>query len=251
MVETPKYKSFCFTIRPTGGVPPDSPMEADYVKFATTYKGCEAYDMWCEKKDHERHIHMQVWLSIPRTRGDVNKQIERVLKKHIGECADWQKQCRVLREGTQIAYSDWHISYCEEHGLKTLDESTIVHIGRPFDTDPYYASEEEQAKLQRKANAVDKRMASLELLWEQWSEAKEMELTQENVGTFLSDMMFNERKIMTMCKTVDMRNLCRTLFHYISKSVDSSLFYKKPDDKLSTELKSAGFSDTQINNILI
>jgi len=140
---------------------------------------------------------------------------------------------------------------CKDYDLKADDESIIVHLGRPFDTDPYYASEEEQEKLQRKANAIDKRMASLELLWEEWSEAKDMDLTHENVGTFLSDMMFNERKIMTMCKTVDMRNLCRTLFHYISKTVDSSLFYKKPDDKLSNELKAAGFNQNQIENIII
>lgn len=245
------YKSFCFTIRPTNGVAAGSKMEADFKKFAATSKGFEAYDMWCEKSDHERHIHMQVWLSEAKTRGDVNKQLERVLKKHIGEADDWQSQCKVLRAGTRIAYNDWHIRYCEENNLKVDDESINVHIGRPFDTDLYYASEEEQAKVQRKANAIDKRMASLELLWEEWSEAKEMEITQANVGTFLSDMMFNERKIMTMCKTVDMRNLCRTLYHYISKTVDSSLFYKKPEDKLSSELRSAGFSDDQIKNILI
>lgn len=245
------YKSFCFTINPTNGVAPDSQMEQDFKKFGSSTKGFEAYDMWCEKSGHERHIHMQVWLSEPKTRGDVNKQLERVLKKHIKECDDWQQQCKVLRKGTRIAYNDWLIRYCEENNLKENDESIIVHIGRPFDTDIYYATEEEQAKVQRKSNAIDKRMASLELLWEEWSEAKDMELTHENVGTFLSDMMFNERKIMTMCKTVDMRNLCRTLFHYISKTVDSSLFYKKPDDKLSQELKSAGFSQNQIENIII
>jgi len=245
------HKSFCFTVRPTNGVAPDSDMEKDFIKFAAKSKDFEAYDMWCEKKDHARHIHMQVWLSSPKTRGDVNKQIERVLKKYIKDADDWQDQCHTLRKGTRIAYSDWYLKYCEDYDLKADDESIIVHLGRPFDTDPYYASEEEQEKLQRKANAIDKRMASLELLWEEWSEAKDMDLTHENVGTFLSDMMFNERKIMTMCKTVDMRNLCRTLFHYISKTVDSSLFYKKPDDKLSNELKAAGFNQNQIENIII
>lgn len=250
MASVQKYLSFCFTVRPSNGIKEE--LEQALVKFCNDRKNFVGSEMVLEKEAHQRHAHIQVWCTKPQSRGDVNCKLERVLKRHIREESDWQAQCQVLRAGTRIAYNDWIPRYCEENEVKASDANVVILTDRPFDTESMYPSEEEQEIVQRQANAVDSHMTKLELLWEEWSEVynPDNELSEYKVGEFLSDIMFRQRKIMVMKKSIDRRNLCIALYNYINKTVDGLLFYKPPEGKLAKQLNEAGFSDSEINKII-
>lgn len=240
-----KYRSWCLTVRPRNGV--TIPIADALEKYCKSFP---YYQMVLEMEGEARHAHIQIWSDTPTTKGDTNKKIERLCAKHV---EDWdQAQCRILRQGTKIAYSDWIENYCIENDLKGTPN--IVLDNRPLNSDEYYPSKEEQDVVQRKKNAVDQRMCALEIMFEEWYEQRDDELTPRLVGEFLSDMMFNSRKIACVNRAADRYALCKTLYAYITRSCDATLFYKPPEPNKATlaqmqQLKDSGYTDADINKI--
>jgi len=246
-MSVPKYRSWCLTVNPTQGVAPNSPTEEALVKYCKSFPFAQ---MVCEKEGEARHAHIQIWLDTPTTKGDTNKKLERVLARTVPEWS--QSQARVFRSGTNIAYNDWVESYCIENDLKG---TPVIYVdNRPLDSDPYYPSTEEQEAVQRRSQAIDQRMCTLELLFEEWWD-QDSEITPVLIGTFLSDMMFSSRKIACVNKAADRYALCKTLHAYITRTTCSTLCYKPPelsakDKKTAAELLDNGFSQADVNKIL-
>ncbi len=243
-----KYRSFALTVRPRNGL--TIPIVEALEKYCKTFPH---YQMVLEGENESKHAHIQIWLDTPTTKGDANKKLERVCSRCY---SDWdQAQCKVLRSGTKIAYSDWVESYCVDNDLK--GESHIVLDNRPLDTDPYYPSEEEQEATKRRSQAIDQQMCSLELMFEEWNEVECRAVTLETVGTFLADMMFKSRKIQCVKQGRDRHALCTTLHAYLTKSVNPALFCKEltqhltqRDQQIKRQLLDAGCSSAEANLII-
>lgn len=233
-----KYRSYCLTVRPRNGL--KDPLEEALKKYCKSFP---FYQMVLEGENESKHAHIQIWSETPTTKGDTNKKIERVCAKAY---EDWdQNQQKVLRSGTKIAYSDFIENYCIDNDLK--GEANIILDNRPLDSDPYYPSEEEQEKTQRRSQAIDQQMCKLELMFEEWYETNgnNDQIDQKLVGTFLSDMMFCSRKLVCVKQARDRHSLCTTLHAYITKRVDPTLFYKeaplsKHEFQINEIIKSAG-----------
>lgn len=241
-----KYRSFCLTVRPRNGI--TIPIVDALEKYCKTFPH---YQMVLEGDNESRHAHIQIWTDTPTTRGDANKKLERVCARCY---EDWdQAQCKVLRQGTKIAYNDWLESYCIQNDIK--GDSNIILDERPLDSDPYYPSEVEQDACKRRSQAIDQQMCKLELLFEEWNEVECRPLTQESVGLFLSDMMFCSRKIACVKQGRDRYALCTTLHAYLTKAIDSSLFCKEPiltkkDQQIKEQLITNGCSEEEANKII-
>ena len=240
-----RYRSYCFTVRPTHGVTPE--IELALIKFckSTYFIGSQ---MVIEKEGEARHAHIQTWTEEPKVKGDLNNKLERIVKPFIVSEPDVKQQIHVLRDGTKIAYNNWIQTYCLENDIKEDDASILVVDERPVDSEDYYPSQEEQDKCKRQSNAVDQRMQKLELLFEDWWD-HDTPITLPLVATFLADMTNSARKIQCITKYADRRNLCVCLFNYITKSIDGSYFYKPKDSKIAQELRDSGCTEDEIENL--
>lgn len=223
-------RSYCVTVRPREGL-----------SNATL----EMLQKWLTRQDYAvgvvemsneaRHLHAQIWLNKPRARGDVNKQLQRILEATI---IDFDRaQLKVLRSGTKIAYSDWYLDYLVENDTK--DPATIVVNKPPEATMGFYPTEEEQDEVRIRASAVDPKFAELEIKYNHWSEERDdIQLTEHNVAKFLCYAMYQERIIKVIVQQRDRTALCKSLYAYISKSKNVEFFLprsaaeKKIDKKL-------------------
>lgn len=158
-----KYRSYCATIRPLNGIS-DERLQL-YINWAKKQLGC-----YCviEEEGEARHLHLQVWLETPRARGDINIALERIFKKHDYE----DKELKVLRRGTRIAYNDGFVdSYLDKGGI-------IVFNNKPENTSEFYPTIEEQERVQNRSHAVDPYFHDLNEEYIKWGE-------EENVTAFL------------------------------------------------------------------
>lgn len=215
------FRSYCITFRPRNGL--SNTTSAELISWCKK----QPYAFYAEEKsDEARHAHIQVWYDEPRERGTICKAMQRIGSRTV---TDWDDaQLKVLRSGVKIAYSDWYLDYLAENMEKTDTEKSVIKYEHPpEDTIPYYATQEDQEALQAKANAVDKRMYSLEQKFNEWNENQYEELTIRLVAKFLADQMFNSRTIEVKIHQRDRVALCTSLYSYITRSADPSLFLVK------------------------
>lgn len=218
------FRSYCITFRPRNGLTDTT--SAELIAWCKK----QQYAFYAEEKFAEaRHAHIQVWYDEPRERGTICKAMQRIGSRTVEEWDD--AQLKVLRSGVKIAYSDWYLDYLAENDQKQDDEkSEILYDNPPQDTIPYYATQEDQEALKAKANAVDKRMYSLEQKFNEWNTG-EYDITINLVARFLADQMFNSRTIEVKIHQRDRVALCTSLYSYITRSADPTLFLVK-DKKL-------------------
>lgn len=213
------YKSYAITIRPRDGI-------TDFTIKATTE--------WCKKqrfavgvieKDNEsRHLHIQVWNDAPKARGDVAKAIQRICERTIPEWDNAQQ--KVLRSGIKIAYSDWYEDYLLDNESKEqVTEERIIINNPPDKTMEYYPTEEEQNEVQTLKTATDQRYASLELQCLKY--LGDTPITMNNVARWLAYATNDERSIKVITQQRDRTALCKSLYHYMIKSHDISLWLEK------------------------
>lgn len=229
------YKSFALTIRPRAGITNDT---------------IEAFKNWLlkldysvavtEMQDEARHLHAQIWLNEGRTKDDVAKAVKRICERTI---PDWDAtQSKVLRGGIRISYSDWYLEYLvdnEEKGCVEIDN--IVTNNPPDKTECFYPSQEEQEAVKAVTNAADPRFLSMEQECNKYLVKNNMPLTIINVATWLCYAMFQERTMKVIIQQRDRTALCKTLFAYMTKSTDTSLFLEKT---LAEKKEDQKFQDT-------
>lgn len=184
--------------------------------------------MCLEKTDDARHAHIQVWFNEPRPRGDVCKALQRICERTIEDFNSCQ--LKVLRNGVRIAYSDWYLDYLEENESKIGDEKGVeIYSHVPDRSLEYYPTEEEQEKTKELANSADPRFTKLEQQFWEWIPYNGAEITHRTVADFLTDMMFNTRKIPVKVNKRDRVALAETLYLYVSKSTNGNACLKEKD----------------------
>lgn len=211
-------KSYCITVRPLGGLTPDTELAiVKWLKMQPHHFSC------AEKTDEARHLHAQIWFEEPRARGDVCKAIQRICERTI---PDWNEaQKKVLRYGVKIAYSDWYLDYLSDNEAKTGTELGIILTDSPPEiTLGYYPTEEEQQLLKDTANAVDKQLFKYEQQFLLWAETIAPPYSKAQIATWLCNQMFVSRTIMVVRDPRLRKNLCISLHAYVNKSTDPALF---------------------------
>lgn len=204
------YRSYAFTIRPLSGVPEGSAFEKGIIDMVRKYKGFVAFEM----EEGARHLHGQIYFEKPKRKHDFNEMMNTIAKRSL---TDWcYDQQRVMYQGTEIAYSDgWILDYTNK------PDSSLLYMGMPDDTRPYYPSEEEQKSVMARARAVDKQLHHLVELWKEYNEEQECEPlhapdTEEGIAVFLYDMMFVQKKIRVIKEKRKISEMRSSLYHYIN-----------------------------------
>lgn len=227
------YRSFAITVRPRDGIS-DTTIAA-YLKW---FKKLDYSFVCLEKEGVERHLHAQIWSDIPKAKGDIVKQVERICERTIN---DWdQAQKKVLRQGIKITYSDWYLDYLKENELKEIVCNTIYEQ-TPENTFSYYPTEEEQEKVMTTANAVDPRFTDLEYKCNEFLALRGVALSHKTVALFLCDAMFSSRSIKVLIHQRDRTALATALYAFMSKSSNLDLFINKTaeEKKLQSDYEQA------------
>ena len=202
---TQPARSFTITIRPKLGLSVKT--EEDVLKYLE--KQHHAFAV-IEGEDESRHLHGQVWLKNPRKKGDFNKSIERICERTID---DWTPaQLLVLRGGTKYAYND---DFVENYCQKEENPEIIFNNPPAGDTSEYYPSEEDQNKIQAKANAVDKKFHNWETKFHEWY-TQDRQVRLGDVARWMSHAMFKEKSIQVIVDKKNRVQNCKSLYLYIN-----------------------------------
>ena len=222
----PKFRSFACTVRPKGGLTDETAaalvtwLEKQDYAFALT-----------ELEDEAKHMHLQVWLSVSRDRGEICRSLQRCCERTI---PDWdQAQKKVLRQGVKIAYSDWYLDYLAENEGKEAPNEPLIN-NPPPKTLEYYPTEEEQAAVQAASTAVDKEMHSLATKYKEDADSDALPTLRE-VAAWLYAQCFHEKSISIPRQQRNRVEKTRILHAYICGAAytDIGLFLPKTPAKLN------------------
>lgn len=213
-------RSFAITIRPKNGL--SRKTEIEVLKFLE--KQHHAFAV-LEGEDEARHLHGQIWFSVEKTKGDLNKSLERICERTIEDWTPAQKV--VLRGGTKYAYNDDFVeNYCQKE-----DNPKIVYNNPPSATDEYYPSQEEQQKIKDSSNAVDKRFHR----WLQDFKESKYWLNEEwtptiiDCGRFLSYKMFHTKEYPVIVEKRKRVEYTKGLYMYANSSIQAKEFVSCED----------------------
>lgn len=184
----------------------------------------------CREEAEARHLHAQCWFDQPKSKGDINKHLDRICARTV---PDWDAaQKKVLRSGTRIGYSDWYLDYLAENEEKS-EPTRCMFENVPEVTVDYYPTEEEQDSVMRKKNAVDQRYADLAEKFREWVKPEELErVTREDVALFLNDAQFCSK---TICVLKDKRtriDVTKNLTAYLNCGMPLEEYFAKDEDAL-------------------
>lgn len=186
----------------------------------------EYFIKWLKKQDYaygvveldgsgKRHAHFQIWNEEPSVKGDKFKSPKREIAKLHPDA--------ILKHAVKIkiAYNDDYINYMDKDNPEYYGNMLINNIPAG-DTTRYYPSEEEQAKVQESANAVDKKFHKWRTDFMLWLETQEPSIlsvdgepTIVEVAKFLSDMMFKSKKYPVIIDKKNRVQNCKALYCYI------------------------------------
>lgn len=202
-----QFRSYAFTVRPLNGLS-TSTEDALLKWLALQHHGFAAI----EKESEERHMHGQVFYETPKSKGDLNKQLERICSRTID---NWSPaQTRVLRRGTKIAYSDdWIDTYLAK-------EDNIIFNNPPEESDEYYPSQEEQQATIAAASAVDKEFHRYSVDFESWiQEHPEHEdlFGKDRIRHFFVDKWFVQHEYRMPRKKIDKVQMVENFYLYYYK----------------------------------
>ena len=205
------YSSFCITIRPREGLK-DSRLK-DYITWSSKQAG--AYGV-CEGEGVSKHLHLQVFTSTPRHKGDVARAVERIFKRQEYDSSE----LKVLRQGVRIAYNDdWIDNY-----LQKTDDVDVVISDVPENSIDYYPTETEQEIVRARKTAVDEYFFNMSQDLTEWlervylCEGGDYHPTLTLVKHFIGDMMYKERKYRVIQDPRKVSQVCHSLYHYFNKN---------------------------------
>lgn len=141
-----KGKSFSINIRPRSGIIENSELEKKLLNYFSKF---EYKAVAFEKKENERHLHGQIWLSTPKSKGDIMKEVRnRICMKYI---SDWDDDHRKHCVKIDFCYSDWFETYVSDNDMKfETDENGDVYMDdTPANTEEFYPSEEQQEEFKK------------------------------------------------------------------------------------------------------
>ena len=208
-----EFKSYAFTVRPKNGL--SSELEDRIISWLKK----QDYGFAVIEKDGEaRHMHGQIFCHVPRTKSAVQLSLERIQEALDPDWCPASK--KVLRRGVKIAYSS---DFIEEYLNKP--DSKVIFNNPPEDEAPFYPSQEEQDKVKDQANAVDKRMHHISMLYETFSDDNPLLegviLPEEKVARFLYDAWYISKTLPTLQNLRSERELMRRVRHYIFPHPDN------------------------------
>ena len=206
MTASDAYKAFAYTIRPKEGVKPDDKIEEKLIKYIKKYHGF----IVAEKEGICRHLHGVVYYDKPKRKYDLALVLKSFQEAEQGTELTYQEE-RVLKGGLKIAYND---DFYTEYTNK--EDSTLILDNLPEDTSLYYPSEEEQAKVKRKANASDQ---TYHHLLELWNDSKR-ELSENSVKVFMYELMYVSKQIKVIEDRKKFNQRCISLYHYINGEIN-------------------------------
>lgn len=219
-----KYRSFCITLRTRVGI--NSGLK-------------NAFDCWIkkqefgayvfEKEGSEEHIHGQIWFNDPRTRGNVKKPCDAMIRKYY-EPDDYKLSIAVV---VRIGYNDEFIEeYCKK-------ENTLIYNKIPPDVDreKYYPSEEEQELAQAKVHSKNLWLMELTVLWNQHAtESEKSHINDYSIASFLGRICLMD--LWSIKKDFKIRLEERNILKiWLSKDNCESLFLTKEMIKIKSDLE--------------
>lgn len=163
-----------------------------------------------EKEAEARHLHAQIFCDTARTKSDVQKALKRIAMKYD---PDWDAASqKVLSQGVKIAYND---NFMDNYITKD-NEIQMDYYNAPNNTEEYYPSEAEQKTAMERANARDTFFHSLKVLWDEYKpEYEPHQNTLKDIGEFIYDMMFVEKKISVITDDRRRKQTIKALQHYL------------------------------------
>ncbi len=236
---TDKSKSFAITIRPSVGISPE--LEEKLLKIFTNIKDQDGVHIVSEKTGVERHLHIQLWFSEEKRKGDMKKKIERVLEKYPWWDVNHKRHCIKIK----MAYNDWVSIYCEENEEKN-DEFSVLMDKIPSHTPQYYPSEKDQEKMLEAYSAVDQKYYLLKQKYLEYVnnqvnvimnnqdlsdstmkiKIQNLQIiTKRKVAVFLSQSMFDDKNLKVVADRRKKIELCDNLYYYL-KPQDPTIKYQ-------------------------
>ena len=220
-----KYKSFGITLRTRVGL-------------NTGLK--DGFDKWIKKQDFgayvfekegcDEHIHAQIWINDPRTRGNVKKPCDAMIRKYF-EPDDYKLS---IASCVRIAYNDEFIEeYCEKE-----NELTYSKIPPDIDRLKYYPSEDEQELAQQKVHSKNLWLRELDVLWNAHATQEEKDhINDFTVATFLERICFMD--LWSIKKDFKLRQQEREIFkRWLTKTENGNLFLSNDLIKVRKQLDS-------------
>lgn len=211
---------WAFTVRPRLGVSEDSPLENAFIELFRNNAGF----LVAEKEGPERHLHGQMFFPKGKRKHDFNRDfLVKTCKKNI---LDWDtQQERVLKEGTELAYdNNFYTEYTNKGGVLLVDDM-------PANPEEYYPSEEEQNRVQARANAKDAKYHHLKELWDEHREITQIP-TLQSVAQFMYDIMFVENKYHVIEDPRKRSQTTRCLLEYLLKDPTRGQHFMLPSETM-------------------
>lgn len=200
------YKAWAITVRPRNGISDERVSDyKDWIEKSPKIDG--AYGV-LEKLAEERHLHLAVFFSEGRRKGDVNKQIERIFLKRPVE----DGELKVLRSGTKIMYSDDFI----KNYLDKNDETQVVINVVPQDTLAYYPTPEEQEAVKSQSRAVDQYFHSINEKYTSWLGDRMNDI--QMVKWWMGIAMYEDKTIRVITDPRKLGQIIESLYRYSSSN---------------------------------
>ena len=198
----------------------------------------DGFDRWIKKQDFgayvfekdgtEEHIHAQIWINDARTRGNVKKPCDAMIRKFF----DPEDYKLSVASVVRIAYNDEFIEeYCEKE-----NELAYSHIPPDVDRFRYYPSEDEQELAQQKVHSKNLWLRELDVLWNQHATDEEKKHPNDySVACFLERICFLD--LWAIKKDFKLRQQeCLIFRRWLSKTENGHLFLTKEQINIKNDL---------------
>lgn len=219
-----KFRSFGITLRTRVGI--NSGLKDGFDKWIKKQDyGAYVY----EKADTDEHIHAIIWVDEPRTRGNVKKPCDAMIRKYF-EPEDYKLSIACV---VRIAYNDEFVDeYCQK-------ENELIYEKIPPDVDreKYYPSEDEQELAQQKVHSKNLWLRELDVLWNAHALPDEKDhINDFTVATFLERVCFMD--LWSIKKDFKIRQQEREIFkRWLTKNENGNLFLSNDLIKIKKDLE--------------
>jgi len=195
------YNSWSFTIRPLRGISENT------LTKVILWLDKQDFGFAClEMEGEARHLHGQIWIKEPRTKGTINKSLENICARTI---EDWSPaQNLVLRRGTKIAYND---GFVENYLNK--EENIIFNNPPDCPSEFFYPSQEEQEEVQAKSSSRNSQYYELKKEWKKFNENNAFSL--EDVARWLMDRMYKYDTFKIIEDDKRRKQFTKSLYYYL------------------------------------
>ena len=229
------YKSLCFTIRPKGGVPTNTDLEQQIIKYLKKHKGfvCaefeDDHDAAAESQASGRHLHGQAFWETDRGKTPAEFKVillnytEKSLKRSLSP----DEKIHAFK--IKVAYSDeFYATYCQK-------EDGMLYTNMPNDTATYYPSQQEQDRAIARSRAVDKKYFHLE---EKYLAKNNNILPKslKDISSFIYESMFVTRTMHVIEDPKKRNQLIKCLYEYILKDNSRYIVFLHPEEQKKADI---------------